>query len=95
MASSGVLSASGQVDVSASQALRGRVLVALGPGAIGQAVGVPLVVGGTLQEPQLTLTRSALLGAAVGTLVMPGVGTGAGASIGEKIGNTLQGLFGK
>ena len=95
VASSGVLSASGQVDVSASQALRGRVLVALGPGAIGQAVGVPLVVGGTLQEPQLTLTRSALLGAAVGTLVMPGVGTGAGASIGEKIGNTLQGLFGK
>ena len=95
VASSGVLSATGQVEVSSSQALRGRVLVALGPGAIGQAVGVPLVVGGTLQDPQLTLTRSALLGAAIGTVVMPGVGTGAGASIGEKIGNSLQGLFGK
>ena len=95
MASSGVLSATGQVDVSSSQALRGRVLVALGPGPIGQAVGVPLIVGGTLRDPQLTLTRSALLGAAIGTMVMPGVGTGAGASIGEKIGNSLQGLFGK
>ena len=95
VASSGVLSATGQVNVSAGQALRGRVLVALGPGAIGQAVGVPLVVGGTLQDPELTLTRSALLGAAIGTMVMPGVGTGAGASIGEKFGNSLQGLFGK
>jgi hypothetical protein len=95
VASSGVLSATGQVNVSAGQALRGRVLVALGPGAIGQAVGVPLVVGGTLQDPELTLTRSALLGAALGTMVMPGVGTGAGASIGEKLGNSLQGLFGK
>jgi hypothetical protein len=95
VASSGVLSATGQVDVSASQALRGRVLVAPGPGALGQAVGVPLVVGGTLQDPQVTLTRSALLGAAIGTAVMPGVGTGAGASIGEKIGSSLQGLFGK
>jgi hypothetical protein len=95
VASSGVLSATGQVDVSASLALRGRVLVALGSGALGQAVGVPLVVGGTLQGPQVTLTRSALLGAAIGTAVMPGVGTGAGASIGEKIGSSLQGLFGK
>lgn len=95
VASSGVLSATGQVNVSAGQALRGRVLVALGPGAIGQAVGVPLVVGGTLQDPELTLTRSALLGAAIGTMVMPGIGTGAGASIGEKLGNSLQGLFGK
>lgn len=95
VASSGVLSASGQVNVSASQALRGRVVVALGPAAIGQAVGVPLVLGGTLQDPELTLTRSAMLGAAIGTMVMPGVGTGAGASIGEKLGNSLQGLFGK
>ena len=95
VASSGLLTASGQVQVSASQALRGRVLVHLGPGAVGEAVGVPLVVGGTLGDPELTLTRSALLGAAIGTMVMPGVGTGAGASMGEKIGNSIQGLFRK
>jgi hypothetical protein len=95
VASSGLLTASGQVNISARQALQGRVLVHLGPAAIGQAVGVPLVVGGTLEDPQLTLTRSAMLGAAIGTMVMPGVGTGAGASIGDKMGNALQGLFGK
>jgi uncharacterized protein involved in outer membrane biogenesis len=95
VASSGLLTASGQVNISARQALQGRVLVHLGPAAIGQAVGVPLVVGGTLEEPQLTLTRSAMLGAAIGTMVMPGVGTGAGASIGDKMGNAFQGLFRK
>jgi hypothetical protein len=36
-----------------------------------------------------------MLGAALGTMVMPGVGTGAGASLGDKIGNKLQELFGK
>ncbi len=95
VASSGVLSASGQVALSLSLALSGRVQVRLGPAVIGQAVGVPLVLGGTLDAPELTLTRSAMLGAALGTMVMPGVGTGAGASLGDKIGNKLQGLFGK
>ena len=95
VASSGVLSASGQVALSLSLALSGRVQVRLGPAVIGQAVGVPLVQGGTLDAPELTLTRSAMLGAALGTMVMPGVGTGAGASLGDKIGNKLQGLFGK
>ncbi|MBP6853535.1 MAG: hypothetical protein KA164_18195 [Rhodoferax sp.] len=95
VASSGALSANGQVALSPSQALRGRVVVHLGPAALGQAVGVPLVVGGTLDAPALTLTRSALLGAAIGTMVMPGVGTGAGASMGDKIGDKLQDLFGK
>ena len=95
VASSGLLTASGEVNLLANQALRGRVLVHLGPAAVGQAMGVPLVVAGTLEDPQLTLTRSALLGAAIGTMVMPGVGTGAGASIGDKIGNSIQGLFGK
>lgn len=95
VASSGVLSASAQVAVSPSQALSGRVVVHLGPAALGQAVGVPLVLGGTLDAPGLTLTRSAMLGAAIGTLVMPGVGTGAGASLGDKIGDKLQGIFKK
>ena len=62
---------------------------------VGRAVGVPLVVGGTLDAPTVTLTRSAMVGAAIGTLVMPGVGTGAGASVGEAIGEKLKGLFGK
>lgn len=89
-ASSGVLSASGQVAVSAQQALSGRVVVALGG-----AVGVPLAVGGTLAEPQVSLTRGAMIGAAIGTVLMPGVGTGAGASLGDRVSEGWKKLMGK
>ena len=56
---------------------------------------MPLVVGGTLDEPTVSLSRSALLGAAIGTALMPGVGTGAGANLGDRLGEGLKGLFGK
>jgi hypothetical protein len=56
---------------------------------------VPLVVGGTLDSPSVTLSRSALAGAAIGTLIAPGVGTAAGAGAGDKLGTALKGLFGK
>ncbi|MES2877706.1 MAG: AsmA family protein [Pseudomonadota bacterium] len=89
-ASSGVLSASGQVAVAPSRALSGRVNVDLGG-----AVGVPLAVGGTLDAPEVTLTRAAMIGAAIGTVVLPGVGTGAGASLGDKVGAGFNKLFGR
>jgi hypothetical protein len=100
VASSGALSATGEVAISPAKALSGRVSVNLAGdsklgSALGGAVGVPLVVGGTLDKPEVTLSRSALLGAAIGTVLMPGVGTGAGAGVGEKLGNSIRGLFGK
>lgn len=100
IASSGVLSATGNVAISPVKALSGRVIVnvagdsKLGQ-AIGGAVGVPLTVGGTLDKPEVTLSRSALLGAAIGTALLPGVGTGAGANLGDRVGEGLRGLFGK
>jgi hypothetical protein len=94
VATSGALAATGDVTVSPSGALSGRVRVDLTRGASGGLVGVPLVVGGTLDEPSVTLTRAALVGAAIGTAVMPGVGTGAGANLGDRIGEGLKGLFG-
>ncbi len=90
VASSGALSATGQVEVSATQALNGRISVSLG-----STVGVPLVVGGTLAAPEVTLTRGALLGAAIGTVMMPGVGTGAGMELGDRAGERLKKLFGR
>ena len=72
-----------------------RVHVNLGAAALGNTVGEPLVVDGTLDAPTVTLTRAAMVGAAICTLVMPGVGTGAGASMGDKLGEKLKGLFGK
>jgi uncharacterized protein involved in outer membrane biogenesis len=99
VASSGALSANGNVNIAPNRALSGRVNVNLAAGALGksvsQAVGVPLVVGGTLDAPEVTLTRAALIGAAIGTAIMPGVGTGAGASLGDKVESRFKKLFGK
>ncbi len=95
VASSGVLSATGDVTVAPSRALSGRVRVDVTRGASGGMVSVPLAVGGTLDEPSVMLTRSALLGAAIGTAILPGVGTGAGANLGDRIGEGLKDLFGK
>jgi len=95
VARSGALSATGEAAVAANRALSGRIHVNLAEKVVGKAIGVPLVVGGTLDAPTVTLTRGAMLGAAIGTMVMPGVGTGTGASIGDAIGDKLKGLFGK
>jgi len=100
VASSGMLSATGNVAISPAKALSGRVIVNVAGDskvgqAIGGAVGVPLTVGGTLDKPEVTLSRSALLGAAIGTALLPGVGTGAGANLGDRVGEGLRGLFGK
>ncbi len=95
VASSGVLAATGEVTVAPSKALSGRVRVDVTRGAGGDVVGVPLVVGGTVDDPSVSLSRSALLGAAIGTALMPGVGTGAGANLGDRLGEGLKDLFGK
>lgn len=95
VATSGLLSATGNVAMAPDRSLSGRVTVDLAASAAGGAIGVPLAVGGTLDAPSVTLTRGALLGAALGTAVAPGVGTGAGAKLGDRIGEGLRGLFGK
>ncbi len=100
VATSGALSASGQVDISSSKALSGRINVDLADGsklgkALGGAVGVPLAVGGTVAAPEVTLERSALIGGLLGTVIAPGAGTGAGFKLGGKVGEGLKGLFEK
>jgi hypothetical protein len=95
VATSGVLSASGQVAITPAKQLSGKVTVALGSGLVGTATGVPLAVGGTLDAPEVTLNRSALIGAAIGTVLLPGVGTGAGASVGGRVGDALNKVFGR
>lgn len=95
VATSGLLSATGNVAMAPNRTLSGRITVDLAASAAGGAIGVPLAVGGTLDAPSVTLTRGALLGAAIGTAVAPGVGTGAGAKLGDRIGEGLRSLFGK
>jgi uncharacterized protein involved in outer membrane biogenesis len=95
VATSGSLSANGNVAMTPNRDLSGRVTVNLTSAAAGGKLGVPLVVGGTLDSPSVTLSQGALLGAAIGTVLAPGVGTGAGAGVGDKVGEKLRGLFGK
>lgn len=93
VATSGALAANGHLAIAPNRSLSGRVNVDLS--TTKGALGVPLVVGGTVDEPSVMLTRGALIGAAVGTLIAPGAGTAAGATTGDKLGETLKGLFGK
>jgi hypothetical protein len=91
--SSGALSAKGNVSISATQALKGRIDVDLARSR--GTVGVPLEVGGTVDDPTVLPTRGAMLGAAVGTLIAPGAGTAVGATAGNRLSDSLRGLFGK
>jgi hypothetical protein len=95
VATSGALSANGNVAMAPDKSLSGRVTVDLASAAAGGAIGVPLQVGGTMDSPSVTLSHGALVGAAIGTALAPGVGTGAGAKLGDKLGDGLKGLFGK
>ena len=93
VAVAGGLAASGNVAISPAQALSGRVSVDLS--TTRGALGVPLEVSGTIDDPMVMPTKGAMLGAAVGTLLAPGAGTAAGAAAGDKLGESLRGLFGK
>lgn len=93
VATSGSLSATGNVSISPAKALSGRVNVDLASSR--GALGVPLEVSGTVDEPSVMLTRGAMVGAAIGTLVLPGAGTAAGVGAGDRLGESLRGLFGK
>lgn len=100
VASSGALSASGQVDVSSTKDLTGRITVDLADGskwgkALGGAVGVPLVVGGTVAAPEVKLERSALIGGLLGAVTAPGGDTGTGFKLRDKVSEKLRGIFEK
>jgi len=86
---SGALAADGAVNISAKQELSGRVNAQVK--AVGTSANIPLNVAGTVQSPLLYPTGGALTGAAIGTVLAPGVGTGVGA----KMGQAIEGLFNK
>jgi len=79
-ARSGVLSASGKATI-LDRRLSGEAAVDVVDGV----VGMPLKLGGTLDAPELSLTGAALSGAAVGTALLPGIGTAIGARVGQQV----------
>jgi len=87
--SSGVLNANGDVEISPSKQLGGKVYVEVKQGV--SLVSVPLKVSGTLQDPVMFPTGAAVTGAVVGTAILgPGVGT----SLGMKAADKLDSWFG-
>lgn len=88
--SSGAMNAAGKLDVTPQQQLDGYLETDVKGTA--SLISMPLNVTGTLQEPVLRPTASALTGATIGTALL---GPGLGTALGIKAGNLLHKLFGK
>ena len=86
---SGALAADGDVNISRSKALSGRINAQVK--VVGTSANVPLNVGGTLAAPLLYPTAGTIAGAAAGTAIL---GPGLGTTVGAKVGGWVEGLFG-
>ena len=76
------LVAGGNIEITPpDQTLSGKLGLAV-PGTAG-LLGVPVSLSGTVEEPSLVPSKAYLIGAAVGTVILPGIGTGIGASAGS------------
>lgn len=87
---SGSLAADGNVTIAPNKELSGRINAQVNAGSIASAT-VPLNISGTLDSPRALPTGASMAGAAVGTAIL---GPGAGTSVGAKVGNWAEGLFG-
>lgn len=87
--SSGMLNASGEVYISPSKQLDGKIYAEVKTGV--SLASVPLRVSGSLQDPVLFPTRAAVAGAVVGTAML---GPGLGTSLGVKAADRLESWFG-
>lgn len=89
---SDLLGIEGHLNIYEMNELKGEMSVGLNdPTGI---LTMPLMVAGTVDEPRVRPTNSALAGAAAGTALLgPGVGTAVGVKVGEILGK-IGGLFG-
>lgn len=88
--SSGSLNAEGKADIGPSLQLSGTLEADVkGTGGV---VSMPMIVSGTLSNPLVRPSGTALAGAAVGTAFL---GPGLGTAVGIKVGGFLTKLFGK
>jgi len=87
--SSGSFNADGRIDMTPALQLNGALDVDL-KGTAG-LVSVPLVISGTLEQPEVSVSRAAMAGAAVGTAVL---GPGLGTALGSKLGGFMNKLLG-
>ena len=77
------LVAAGNIAIAPDQSLSGKLDVSVAK--TGGFVGVPVAVSGTTVDPSLSLTRAGMIGAVVGTVLLPGIGTSLGLSAGSRL----------
>lgn len=82
-AKSSALRAAGFVDIAPDQSLTGRLDISVAK--TGGFVGVPVALSGTRQDPVVRPTKGYTIGAVVGSVLLPGVGTALGASAGGAV----------
>ena len=75
--------AGGTVEISPEQHLSGKLDVSVAK--TGGFVGVPVSLGGTTSEPSMTTSKGYLIGALIGTVLAPGLGTTLGAAAGSQL----------
>ena len=85
---SGLLKAEGEVSISRSKALSGEITAEVRGTA--SLIATPLAISGSIDNPVVLPTKAALAGAAVGTAILPGIGT----ALGAKAGQLTKRLFG-
>jgi len=91
-ATSGLLNAQGNVQITADRKLSGQVDAELKKGVA--LVTIPLEISGTMDQPSVTPNKAAMAGAVAGTALLgPGLGTSLGVKAGSAMGK-LKGLFG-
>ena len=80
--------AGGTVEISPEQELSGKLDVSVA--RTGGFVGVPVSLGGTTSEPSVTPSKGYLIGAVIGTVLLPGLGTTLGATAGSQLGRSAS-----
>jgi uncharacterized protein involved in outer membrane biogenesis len=77
------LVAAGNVAIAPDQRLSGKLDVSVPK--TGGFVGVPVALSGTTSDPSLSLTKAGAIGAVIGTVLLPWIGTSLGLSAGSSI----------
>ena len=80
------LVAGGNVDIAADERLSGKLDISMAK--TGGFVGMPVSLSGTASEPSLRPTKGYVIGAVLGTVLLPGIGTSLGASAGSRLEGT-------
>lgn len=80
------LVAGGNVDIAPDEKLSGKLDISMAK--TGGFVGMPVSLSGTTSDPSVRPTKGYVIGAVLGTVLLPGIGTSLGASAGSRLEGT-------